>query len=431
MNERISEGVVERLFNELNRDEEGIALPRTQESFLNNLENLSELWTDGREIQLGIDRLQRAREKCMIYYLLDPIHNRRVESITSFIFSQGVQTKSLINNDLWQRNWHSLQIELLLRAFSNRIQVSGEAFLVVNYDGTVFEILELDPREITHIITEKGNYARVLGYRRQATLQGFDEDGNPLEPETIDRFYPVKEVLEDGSIRKILHFKTLSFPNHLRGYPDTLPMLRATARYNKALSLTIKLLEALSAYGWKRTITGATDEDLKKKRSERLAQGPREPGSEEIVNEYEDIEILARSGSIGSADSEIKRLLDNVITASGLPEVILTGDASNGSYASIAAQLRNSYSLQEYRMLWRHWITELHDTFMELAGLDRELNDKGYNTCSVEFPKQADDNMESIARAVCLLIDNGIISKKTASSILGFDEEKEENIEEE
>ena len=240
------------------------------------------------------------------------------------------------DNDLrtvWQRFWEANGPHVTLEEFAVRVWRDGEVFVrLFSRAGDVPAARFLDPEEIG------------ATRERPDSLGVLTDPADAVTPVAYLRIDPSSgEYVETIPAAEILHVKAGADDAEVRGVSVLAPLIGPLTRHAEWLEteLTARRVQAsvvlwrkvqgnVSAYGDSGGATG----DLAGERTDRQVFAP---GSILTTPETTNLEFLAPKSSFAEASQIGRALLLGAAAGVGLPEFMLTADASNANYASTMA----------------------------------------------------------------------------------------------
>jgi hypothetical protein len=376
--------------------------------------------------------------------------NRLIELPIAYILADGVKLKAddeLIQkllNDFWNHPVNLMDIKLVKKV--RELSMYGEQCyptFVNEYSGAV-RLGYLDPCLISTVVVDPDNAEQPIGIITHLTKKGVSKRYkvivNGAEEEIFtQRTIAIRDTFTDG---ECFYFKINDLASGRRGRSDLLSQIDWLDSYDQFLFGELDRVQFLRAFMWDVTLTGANEDEVKKKAASIRAP---KPGSVRVHNDAETWK--AESPSLESSDSETSAKLfrNHVLGGSTIPEHWFGGggDVNRSTSESMGdptfkiMSLRQAfigYMLAEMgRYVIRQW--EIAHT-----GREPDLSESVYDF-TVQFPEMvAKDTtryaaaLQQVTQAVSLAITDKLLSVKTGiqiiESIAGqlgvrFDAEKE------
>lgn len=268
-------------------------------------------------------------------------------------------------NTVWDEFLEANAAHFSYREYARRTWRDGECFLRLfpRGDGPL-AVRFVDPEwiagppgaeESLGILTEPGDVEAVAGYQR-------------VLPEGANFGSSVEEI----PARWMIHTKINADSNQKRGLTVFAAVLKELSLYDQWLEteLTARRLQA-SVVLWRKVQGSPSDVSrLADARGAELGPDPltgerREklrPGTIVTTSQGTDLRFLQPDTNFGDAVPLGRMLLLNVAAGQGLPEFMLTGDASNGNFASTMVaegpavklfEAEQTFFVGEFTRLWR------------------------------------------------------------------------------
>jgi hypothetical protein len=386
---------------------------------------------------LTADQRKTVREQAWRAYRLNPLAKRQVKTMVSFLVGRGLRI--IAANDDDQKVVDDFRkrerFDLKLRELLGRLYIEGETFPVLfasQSDGTC-KLREFKPAEIVDIVMDKDDYEKVIGYHRVWTYRTRDFETGYETTGQDDKWLKSEEELtgDDGTTqvttRRIMHWKLNVVGGMLRGESDLQSHLYHLSQYSRLLKSRTVLNYARANFAWDLKLIGATSKQIEAKRTDMRTKGAPSVGSVFIHNEREELSPKGLNISAGDASDDIRALRLMCVAGSGLPEFMVTGDASNANYSSTAIALQAfKKTIEEGQDLLEDWLQELFGAVLGYAhSVGKTGGEKGEGV-KVEFPVISIEDLESLAKALSVAQTSGWASRETCAARMGFDYQVEE-----
>lgn len=398
-------------------------------------------------------------------YLFHPLARRQADFLTAFIAGDGFGISA---NDQEAQPAIDAFVEDPANRFdesseelARRFEIEGEIFAVLFQQNGKVILREIEPAEIEEIITDPDDVTKPLWYQHRFTRQKWVLSG--YETTTVDQFIPAlgasdadlaKVTIDENKAvrdRVVCHLKFGAVSNRKRGVSPLSSHIAWLRRYTNMLRIREDNNRARSSWVWDVKVEG--DAGAVNAVRSKHAKPPR-TGS---INVHSDKETwTAQSPNVGAGDAkdDLRAVLLMSVAGSGLPEHALTGDASNGNFASSKVQDMPMLKLigsrqKKWRTFWglifgyvlaaalkagdipSHVVDKLKDE----AGNDTEKKRPIRITVTVTYPaiytQSADDRVKE-AQAARLWHDMGVSLRTVmAEADYDYDDEMDQRLEEE
>jgi len=388
---------------------------------------------------LDPDVRRKVDEEVWRAYKWHPYAKRHVKAYTSRLVGKGLAVEAEDEkhvqpflDEFVATNMFSFR----LREGSNRLIIGGELFwplFISKTDGTS-RLREYDPREIVDVVTDPDDYCKVDGYVRQYTRRLFDRTTFSYreEPQQKEFIEPIQYV-GHNTLREIFFVKTLSVATNPRGESDLQSYVYFLRQLKLLLKYRVELNKARAAYAWICTLKGGNKEDVIKKRKEFKLRGAPPPSQVYVKTDAEDLDATAPKVGGGDASKDVRALALMAVAGSGVPEHILTGDASNANFASTESAKEDwKVTVEEYQEFWEAVLKSLFGRVIYWGKRYGPLPNSASDEVDVTFPPPPSKYMKEAAETAGLYDDHGFASKDTCRAIVGLDPGREKKkIEEE
>lgn len=318
---------------------------------------------------------------------------------------------------------------LRVREGSNRLILSGELFwplFISKADGTS-RLREYDPLEIVKVVTDPDDYSKIEGYVRQYTPRIFDRKNftyrsKPPEKEFLE---PI-QYIGNNTLREIIFVKTLSVATNPRGESALQSYIYFLRQHKLLLKYRVELNKARAAYAWICTLVGGRTEDVIKKRKEFKLRGAPPPSQVYVKTDAETMDATAPKVGGGDASKDVRAVALMAVAGSGVPEHILTGDASNANYAStVSAQEDWKVTVEEYQEFWEAILKRVFGRVITWGKRYGPIPNSADDTVDITFPPPPSKYMKEAAETAGIYDDHGFASKDTCRGIIGLDPGRE------
>ena len=356
-----------------------------------------------------------------------------IELPIAFLLAEGVkvrvpdeQAQSWL--DAWWRD-PVTDMPLRLPELMRDLALTGEAAWPVFTDPSSGHVrmAYLDPGAVETVIMDPGNASRSIGIVTVKDRKGMARRYRIVTggPETVlgAPAQAIRETLTDGDI---LYFRANARAGGSRGRSDLLAAIDWLDGYERHLYGELDRADALRAFVWDVTLSGADDARVAQRSREITAPAP---GNVRVHNDSEVWQALAPE--LGGRDLDpVSRLFRNhILIGLGMPEHWFGG---GGDVNRATAAEMGDPAFKTLKVRQRLW-SEILRRAAELA-LARRLDPSGQSwpdpadpdlAVSVEWPEMvvADASRHAAALAqttgaVALAIDRGLLSEATALRLL-------------
>jgi hypothetical protein len=438
------------------------------ESVIDEDENLWRALSDYRtDFDLPLDKQYEQMQRAWSAYCTNPLAFRQVNHVTNFCTGDDLKFSSPIPavkewvNDFWNSSQN--QMPLRIREYSNGFVINGNVFFrfyISKVTGKVV-VREISPHEIREIIHDPDDIKTPIYFKRQYTkhiynYQVYDQElviefipsvDLIRNPELANKVNIPKDWINIGQPKNmesyIYQFKVPTVHGRKWGMTHLASHLYWLREYKQLLRHIVNLNKARSAYVMDVTIKG-TERDVQLERKKHRI--PPAPGS--VLIHTDRIEYEYKGTNTGSANTaaDLRAIKLMSVAGSGLPEHIVTGDASNANYSSTKS---TNYPfirmMQSYQELWKYayhygllWVVlyagaeygPLSKAY-QITAYDESLGrsvtkvKKIIDCIEIIFPELDREELLNLAGAYRTYSEIGIASRQTMSIKAGFDWAKE------
>lgn len=396
---------------------------------------------------------QQVLSTCHSAYARNPIAKRAIQYMSAFTVGDGFtlicknpEVEKVLNDFIDNPDNAIRQFE---RQAVHQLMIDGELFLRF-FEGSgdakgQVVMVPLRPWEIQYIHTEPGFFRRPLVYRLQPYTQYNTDDPGSTVP----------VIASDIPATQVIHVAINRLGYELRGKPEmysALPWLRAHKEWQENRARQNHWRGALL---WLVQIAAAAPGVIANK----LAQytKPPTPGSVVVASDKETWTALTNPVGANDASEDGRQLKIMALNGlGGIPEY-MTGDGQNATLATTKSQqLPVLMTFREFQTIlteqvWYPVFKRVIQNAMDagLLGSEVEVMDSlgknvvgkatGANTTSdvldaftVEYEPLGTSEPFTLAQALQIAANGGWISKKTASTEMGYDwNQQQEEIDDE
>jgi hypothetical protein len=310
---------------------------------------------------------------------------------------------------------------LRLHSLCDELTRSGELFLLLSRnpaDGMSY-VRSIPAMHITQVVTDEEDGERELWYRQDEPLTwkaGKSAIGSRLWPS------PVAAPEAD---QVMVHYAVNRPVGCTRGEGDLAPILPWLRRYRDWLEDRVRVNRFRNAFLWKVTLQGASQSELRRRRSELMRPPP--PGSVIVTNEGERWETVNPQVQAQEAESDGKALRLIVAAGAGVPLHFLSEGES--ATRATAAEMGDP-TFRHYRQrqqFFCHLLEDLGRTVLERAALvgkgplrDRRPGDPPIRIVAEAGDITQEDNLRlaqaarEIAQALAVMTEHGWVDEEWA-----------------
>ncbi|MEE9457949.1 MAG: hypothetical protein V3W11_12460 [bacterium] len=383
---------------------------------------------------LDPDTRRKVDEEVWRAYKWHPFARRHVKALTGRLVGKGLAIEAADQKyvqpflDEFTATNH---FGLRLREGSNRLILSGELFwpLFISKSDGSSRLREYDPREIVDVVTDSDDYLKIMGYVRQCTRRTFDQASFTYhsDPQKKEFLEPIQYLGPNtGTIREIIFVKALSVATNPRGESDLQSYVFFLRQHKLLLKYRVELNKARLAYAWMCTLKGGRAEDVIKKRKEFKLRGAPPPGQVYVKTDAEDMEALAPKVGGGDASKDIRGLALMAVSASGVPEHILIGDASNANYSSTESAKEDwKNTIEEYQEFWEVVLKRVFGRVIAWGKRYGPIPNSADDGVDITFPTPPGKHMKEAAETVAVYRDHDLASRDTCRGLVGLDPGRE------
>jgi len=311
----------------------------------------------------------------------NPLARRIVSLTTDYVVGEGIRLRSEDEGvrEFLDRFWSHPQnrIGLRLGSWCDELTRSGELFLLLSRnpaDGMSY-VRSIPAVHITQVVTDEEDGERELWYRQEQTLPHVVSRGETTGPLSHTqergggwegRRWP-SPVGSPEADQVMVHYAVNRPVGCARGEGDLAPILPWLRRYRDWLEDRVRVNRFRNAFLWKVTLQGASESELRRRRSELMRPPP--PGSVIVTNEGERWETVNPQVQAQEAESDGKALRLIVAAGAGVPLHFLSEGES--ATRATAAEMGDP-TFRHYRQrqqVFCHLLEDLGRTVLERAAL--------------------------------------------------------------
>jgi hypothetical protein len=374
--------------------------------------------------------LESMRKRAWYMYLFNSLAKRQVRHTTSFLLGRGVEVEAVddkaqpVIDEFREDN----DFDMFLREAVNGYQLTGEAIwlLFKNVVNGDVRVRDCDPGEIFEVVRDPEDNAIVKYLARRYIKQNFDP---------VERVYlaaeEVEETVEQGyyvgrhTIRDFMYLKSPSVVSRKRGISELLSHLRELKWYDQLIRARTIRNKMLAHIVFDVELDTTNKETITRRKREIDRRGVPPPGSVIVRGAKEKWSLLAASqgqAGEGAAGVDMRYLRLMAVAGSGLPEFMLTGDASNANYASTLSALDGFVRyIIEYQDIWEWHLIKLFKYVIDAKKEAGTLGKTVGNGTLITFPEVLTEDIKALYEALTLAQMGGWASDSTVAARAGFD----------
>ncbi len=403
--------------------------------------------------------LSRLRESANRAYRRNPHAHGIVENLTNFIVGKGAElvlsatlsdAEQAQVREEWGRfkranKWRRAQQEIVRRAIRD-----GECFLrftIDRGDCLSFHFLEPDwitslSPDISHgIETDPNDVGQVKSYRLVPPLSCSNNASANLPLAQAGSFPNASTQREVVlSPKEVQHIRLNVDSNVKRGRSYLEPVLRDLEDLAQFRRYRTTLNKARTAVVMVRKVAGAGSQGrrLSAQAGMEPQRAPGIPGTTgrslkppkagTVYTIDKESEVEFKSPNLGASEAAHDgRMLTLAIAAGvGLPEFVLSADASNNNFASVKQATLTLIKLTEdMHAFFGEEFCEIFDRVIAQAKLQGRLRQDLDVSCDFEFPAFDIRDLSQDAHTFAILRAEGVVSKASMAARFGYDYEEE------
>lgn len=339
--------------------------------------------------------------------------------------------------EVWNEFWTVNKMALRKKEIVRRTMRDGESFIRYFDDEEVIKVRFMNP---AMIINPDDKHSENIN-------DGIETDPDDIET-VIVYYYKGKPVSQEY----VQHLKIMVDSDVLRGRSYYEPILQFLTMYTKWMNDRMKLNEIRNTVALIKKVKGnptqAANIKSKYETSRKLNNDgttlQRAPKNVSVYTTNQNVDYELKSPNLQAADvqKDGRALLLSIAAGAGLPEFMVSSDASNSSYASTMSaegpavmefedwQDYFEYHFKEmFRRVIEHAIAKNKIPEFEDVTIDGKTERQPTSTeCSITFPDLVSRDIEKETRAYVLQSNARWISDVTASSKLDLDYEEEQRL---
>ncbi len=340
-----------------------------------------------RDFEPGV--LTEIQHKSWVAFQTNPLAHSQITALVSLVYGRGfdlvsdnLDVQRILSEfkDKRDQNWRTSIIE-----WANRFYLDGEVFFLMHVDTVDGDLLvrDIESSEITGVVFHPGDnkfpllykrvYKKRIAYEAQSNvsegkdptpghtnlaLEGWTTEEKIEYIPSVELFFrggvdldALKKALEDARVvisdellqtnnvnkvgkvnRFMYHWRIPTISTHIRAFPWLQPRLRWILNHDRLLRWIIDIYKSSTLWVWLFKVSWDWWKDLTPV-EKKAFQTPPKPGSIKVVDKESEFSPTSAGGQLG-ATGDVREFKLMATAGSGLPEYIVTGDASNANYAS-------------------------------------------------------------------------------------------------
>ena len=377
------------------------SVPMGSGSQLSKLAMEDRLWATGPNdtlVSLGSVNLIRAMEVANKLWLQSPLMRRIVTTYTFLTIGEGVKVtwhggdKRASGKKLqrqWERRAEEVGFDAKVEHLVSMAYLHGESFAVfTGKRQSERDLAYLEPDRVPAVLASGGFDDAVMGYQVD---QGPGRDKKTVPAESV------------------VHLRTSRLGNIPRGIPITLPVMRHIREFDNFIDNRMMINKIRARYPATVEVNGAQGAVTSEKARIRSQGLPKAGTILVLPNGYR---INFPQGNIGASDvaDDVKVLAQSIAAGVNLPVFVVlnTGDGTySGSIVVESPMIR----------MFKHQQALLRP---QIARMVSGIMGKPVSSFSVKMPPVIQRGASELAAAIGVLLDRGVVSKRTANEWLGL-----------
>lgn len=360
--------------------------------------------------------------------------NRLIELPVAYILAEGVKLKAEdetvqeVIDGFWRHSINSMNIKLVKKV--RELALYGEQCwptFVNEFSGAV-RLGYLDPGMIETVIVDPDNGEQAIGVvtckNKKGESKRYRVIVNGTEEELFTkRTIGIRDTFTDGDA---FYFCINDLSNGRRGRSDLLPQTDWLDSYDQFMFGELDRIQFLRAFMWDVTLTGANEDDVKKKAASIRSPSP---GSVRVHNDAESWK--AESPNINAADTDTTATLlrNHILGGATIPEHWFggAGDVNRATGEDMSGPTFKVMSMRQAYI--GHMLVEVGKFVIrqwELAhnGKEPDLNDPIYEL-EVSWPEMIPKDavkyasaLGEVVKAAKEAVDGRLLSRHSAIEII-------------
>ena len=408
----------------------------------------------GSNSEKGLDSIDQEslRKQAIKTYYKDSHGRNIIRLFEKYVAGHGFKIAPMSTipavKEYWNEFWKVNKMSLRAKEIVRRSMRDGETFL------RYFEGEKRDPMKVRFM-----NPALVADPEKppldsdNKISDGIETDPDDIE-EVLGYYYKNNYI----GASEVQHIKILVDSDVLRGRSYYEPMLQSLAMYKKWLTDRMKLNEIRNTVALIKKVNGnptnaanvATKYETSRKTNPDGTTLSRAPKNVSVYTVNKNVDYDLKSPNLQAADVQHdgRALLLNIAAGAGLPEFMISSDASNSNYASTVTA--EGPAVMEFED-WQDFFGEAYKVMFERVieyGIEQgkipkmetyterevqpdksikevKITEPTSTECSITFPDLVARDIKQETEAYILQTNAGWMSKTTAQGRLDIDHEQE------
>ena len=412
----------------------------------------------GSNSEKGLDSTDQEslREQAIKTYYKDSHGRNIIRLFEKYVAGHGFKIDPMSTvpavKEYWDEFWKVNKMSLRAKEIVRRSMRDGETFLRY-FEGdnkeTMLKVRFMNPALVT-------DPEKRLDNTDTKVSDGIET--NPEDIEEVLGYYYKNDYIKAEEVQ---HIKILVDSDVLRGRSYYEPMLQSLAMYKKWLTDRMKLNEIRNTVALIKKVNGnptnaanvATKYETSRKMSPDGNPLARAPKNVSVYTVNKNVDYELKSPNLQAADVQYdgRALLLNIAAGAGLPEFMISSDASNSNYASTVTaegpavmefEDWQDFFGEAYKMMFERVIADgiakgkipKKETYTERevqpdkSIKEIKITEPTSTECSITFPDLVTRDIEKETKAYVLQTNAGWMSKTTAQGRLDLDHEQERDL---
>jgi len=405
----------------------------------------------GSNTEKGLDteKQEALREQAIITYFKSSHGRNILRLFEKYVVGHGFNIEPMSEipavKEYWDEYWKLNKMSLRKKEMVRRVMRDGESFLRYFEDDKNLKVRFMNPAMVVNPEDERDVEGNIN--------DGIETDENDIE--TVLNYYYKEKPIPAAEVQ---HLKIMVDSDVLRGRSYLEPLLPLLAMYKKWMNDRMKLNEIRNTVALIKKVKGNPTQtaNVAKKYPTSQKENPdgtllhRAPKNVSVYTTNQNVDYELKSPNLQASDvqKDGQALLLSIAAGAGLPEFMVTSDASNGSYSS--TMVAEGPAVMEFED-WQDFFAEAFKVMFERvikygiehAGLpanetftDKEFLDDGEvketkrteplsTECSITFPDLVSRDIEKETKAYAIQVNAGWMSPQTAQSRLDLNTDNE------
>ena len=248
------------------------------------------------------------------------------------IYHNDPQADEVIQEFIESDSYYDTVKEFIIRGL-----LDGEIFPIafVNTLTGDMRVREIDPLEVKEVITNADDYRDIEALYRKYTYREYSYETKQWQTRPDEEFIRRDERVrgEAYTMRTFFAWKRPTLSSATRGLSYLTPCLWDLTQYKEIKRNRINMNRARTAYVEDITVDG-TEEAVAAYQAQLALENAPTAGAKRVHNKNIVHQMLSPNIGAGDAKDDVRELGLQVGAGLSMPEFMIRGDASNGSYAS-------------------------------------------------------------------------------------------------